>query len=735
MNAVLCSWLSAAAGMVAVGGVMSAVSGAESAQAVQDNLRKPMLENFNQGNFKDAYEGYRKLVLDPQTDHRRVCNDLESASQCLEHLNRLDEIDALVEDVVKIHQENWRLLWRAAENYMRIPHHGFIVAGKFYRGNNRGGGRMVNAIQRDRVRALQLMVQAMPLTSKDEYHGEVSDFWLTLANMLLNNRGYNESWRLQYLTDLKVLPDYEDGRGYYRQISGAPVDADGRPVFHRVPKSFEAAETDGQRWRWCLQQAMEFSPQRLNAVRMQFAEFLLNQFGVQTMAQWGWAFGRMESDDTREDESGTYALHTLKENETIARLASGIKRFTLPDEFNYIKIFQEIVAGSSDSRSAVEISRDPSVIAALEHLAQIFENRRQYPIAAEYWRQLVSNFPNQEPNRRQMWQQQLDQIVGNWGHFEPAQTQPAGRGATVEYRFRNGRQIDFTAHEIKVEKLLADVKAFLQSNPPNLDWQKINIGEIGYRLVQENQKQYVGREVARWQMSVEPRQEHFDSRVTVTTPLQRPGAYLVTAKMSGGNTSFIVLWVDDTAIVKKPLAGKTYYFVADAVTGKPTPKANVEFFGWRQLYHDQPPRHDIITANFAEFTDADGQVVPDPRQQAAQMQWLVTARTSEGRFAYLGFTNVWYGNWYDAQYNATKVYAITDRPVYRPEQKVKYKFWIRHAQYDMENTSDFAGQDFTSRYSIPRARRSFRKRGKPTLTAASRANMRFRPTPHWASTG
>ena len=82
------------------------------------------------------------------------------------------------------------------------------------------------------------------------------------------------------------------------------------------------------------------NPQRLNSVRMQFAEFLLNQFGVQTMAQWGWRFGRMETDDTKADESGTYALHTLKENETIARLASGIKRFTLPDEFNYIKIFQ-----------------------------------------------------------------------------------------------------------------------------------------------------------------------------------------------------------------------------------------------------------------------------------------------------------------------------------------------------------------------------------------------------------
>ena len=57
-------------------------------------------------------------------------------------------------------------------------------------------------------------------------------------------------------------------------------------------------------------------------------------------------------------------------------------------------------------------------------------------------------------------------------------------------------------------------------------------------------------------MTVEPREEHFDKRVTVATPLQKPGAYLVRAKMAGGNESFIVVWVDDTAIIKKPLAGQ-----------------------------------------------------------------------------------------------------------------------------------------------------------------------------------
>ena len=63
------------------------------------------------------------------------------AVDCLQRLNRVDEIDALLEESFAVHKANWRLLASAAQNYMNIPHQGFIVAGKFYRGNHRGGGR------------------------------------------------------------------------------------------------------------------------------------------------------------------------------------------------------------------------------------------------------------------------------------------------------------------------------------------------------------------------------------------------------------------------------------------------------------------------------------------------------------------------------------------------------------------------------------------------------------------
>src|SRR6185369_17169162 len=112
------------------------------------------------------------------------------------------EFDDLVEQTVAVHRQNWRLLQTAAQQYLQVEHQGFRIAGKYERGTHRGGGEAINSQDRDRVRALQLMRDAMPLAAQDSHKEDVSQFWINLSEILLNNRGYYESWRLQYLTDL-----------------------------------------------------------------------------------------------------------------------------------------------------------------------------------------------------------------------------------------------------------------------------------------------------------------------------------------------------------------------------------------------------------------------------------------------------------------------------------------------------------------------------------------------------
>jgi len=649
--------------------------------------REQATKSIAAGNFLPALTYLETQLASDKTDPLLVSNDLNQAVQCLYSLGKVEDVDALLESTIKVHGKNWRLLKTAAQTYGNLDPNGALIAGKFVRQPNRGGGKPANSGARDRIRALQLFVQAMPLAQADDKKAEVAQFYQEFAHLILSQRGGYEGWRLQALSDIETLPDYEETYFGYHPQSAAPVDVDGNPIYHAVAKSWETAKTDGERWRWLLEQAIENNASVRFSVWLSQAHFYRSQFGVETIRQGGFFPARRDDED--DAANSVFALHTLKDEETICRLATGVKRFSLPDEFNHIKILAKIAAESPDNSLAES---------ALNELAECYENRRQFPTAAARWSESIKRFPTQNT-----WKSdRLKQIVGNWGQFEASRTQGAGAGATVDFRFRNAKSVTFVARPIKVDALLQEMKTYLKSDPSNrLDWGKINIGEFGHQFIQGNGEKFLEAPVATWELALEPREAHFDRQITVTTPLQKAGAYWVTAKVKDGNENNVCIWVADTAIAVKPLENKKLYFIADAVTGQPIEGANLEFFGWKQMYLPNN-KLQVTTAQFAEFSNADGICLPNPKELQAEFQWITIARTKSGRFAFHGFSGVWYGARHDADYQATKVFAITDRPVYRPKQKVNYKMWIRHAKYDQPDSQDYAGKSFTIELYDPR---------------------------------
>lgn len=683
-----------------------------------DDIRTDAAQKLKENNFNDAYQGFKQLAMSASTPADKVGSDLQNAIDCLARLGRVDEIDAVREAAVAAQSKNWRLLQAAATSLINGPQFGSIVAGEFRRGNRPGGGiQYVMSLDRDRVRALQLFSLALPEATQEGNAAVQANFFLEFAAAVMHGRDQNAAWRLQHLTDLTTLPDFQDRQGgmvrsgqglgsrtgFGGGTRGAPVDVDGQPVFYFVPDVWNSAKSDGERWRWLLAQPERFIASKRPEMQLMFANFLRGQFGVQTMRATG--FGVLtDSEEVRRNESGPYAVGTLKETETIAQLATGIKRFDLPDEFNFIRIYQNVASGEKSSANEE----------ALDTLTRAFEDRRQYSRAAECLRKAIEKYGPGDPEYLRHSIQQfvpvseetrkihLEQIVGNWGRFENVRIQPVGRGATVDFRYRNGTKVKFEAHIVKAQALLDDVKKYLKSAPNQIDGNKTNIGNIGHRLVEQNQKQYVGDRVAQWELDLAPLPDHLDRTITVAAPLQSAGAYLLTGQMVDGNVSRIIVWITDTAIVQKQMENQTLYFVADAATGTPLVKTNVEFFGWKQELLPQG-KQQIAFANFAEFTDDNGLVIPSEKQMPPQYQWVAMVRSDEGRFAYLGFTNVWYNHNYDQEYSLNRTYGITDRPVYRPGQPVNFKFWIRTARYDQDGNT-FANQDFKVRIVDPRGK-------------------------------
>ncbi|MEC7717849.1 MAG: MG2 domain-containing protein [Planctomycetota bacterium] len=669
--------------------------GAVTVSADQPGLRRQAEQDLRDGNFREAFDKFEVLCVDETTDPGLVGQDLQKAIQCLQRLGEVKRFDDLCARTVKSHGKNWRLLLTTAQQYLRIDHHGFMIGGEFERGPHRGNGRVVNSFERDRVRSLQLLNQAREWADQDDDKPAVSTFYMTTAQILQGQRGGGGAWQLQALTNLKELPDYESGYYYRDSNGGAPVDKEGLPVVYYIPKSWEAATNDGERWRWALSQAVENNPRELNNVRSQIAQFARSLFGVETMARQPW-FRPASADQTDDpDRPRTYDLDTLEDDETIARLATGVKRFKFPDEYNFIEIYETIVEEPRTGRAEN----------TLQLLASVYENRRQYPRAAEIWRRNIKEYG---PGNNDWKKARLEQIVGNWGALEPSGTQPAGTKPSLEYKFRNGKKVTFQAKRLDVEKLLSDIKDYLKSDPKRLDWQTLNIPNIGYRIVNENLDKYFVGEPIEWSEKLDPRENHFDRRVTLEMPLENAGAYWVEATMEKGNSTRVVLWVADSVVVRKNLDEQVLFYAADAVSGEPLSGANLEFFGYRQERVGRTNRFQVLTSNFAETTDRNGLALPKKEDLTPQFQWLTIARQAD-RLAFLGFQGVWFQKYYDQEYRQVKSFFITDRPVYRPGQAVQFKSWVRQAQYDKDDVSQFAGQTFEVKINNPKGEEVFKQ--------------------------
>lgn len=636
---------------------------------------------FQQGNFQEAATVYRDIIRLEDAPSEQVLEAMRKLAECRQRLGLDVELDSDLQLAVTVHQGDFMVLDEAARQILAANHIGTVADQVFTRGYGRGyGGRggvagtQVNVLDQDRLQAMRWRTEALRLAKEqDASASSLAQIHLGLARGLLTGREDRQAWALQHLTDLSQVPDYLDLDGPL-QLSAryAPVDDDSEPVLHGRPDSWEDALSDGQRLRWALAQAELDESIRWGA-RLVWADFLHSQFSVDTLQQEMWL---RRADSGEQEETGVWAIHTLDDNETIAKLASGVERFELSDEFNPVYQYKQIAASDDDTNSR-----------AAWQLVNIYLNRRQYPQAASRIENYLERF---DDDARQSKRALLDNIRQPRLEFDPSTPFAAGEQTTVSFVFRNAEQVTFTAHRVDVEKLLADTKSFYRSadqslgdrfggipgkHPPQLSSPSSLFND-------DSARKYLAEQAARWEQAVEPRDNHWDRRVEIETPLTEPGLYLVEAVAGDLHKSRCLLAIHDTAIVKKTVEGKTLYHVADARSGQPIAGANVELFGYGYERTADGRRNRIVTDNFAALSDEQGQVLVELRQE---YQYFAVARTDTGRRALLDFDRIWQRAIEDDVHRAFKAYGVSDRPLYRPGELVKAKFWLANVTYgDLE---------------------------------------------------
>ena len=270
---------------------------------------------YQDGNYAEALSQFEQLLeagsgITPD----EAAHAIELGRRCLERLN-LAKLDSFLENAVDGQGTSWQVILAVAKVYDRATHRAELVDGEFRRTWGRYDSR-----KRDRVRALQLLESAFA-SIQQANASKQAEFWESTAELLQTE----ESWRLQELSDLSVLPDYEEQS--HHEARNAPVGPDGIPVFHPLPTAWEAAKSDGERWRWALSQMEALGGgHQLHALSLR-ARFLQSQFGVQTLASV-WHFS--DKEDAEKAQLLARKLRELKDDETIAYLATGPQKITLP---------------------------------------------------------------------------------------------------------------------------------------------------------------------------------------------------------------------------------------------------------------------------------------------------------------------------------------------------------------------------------------------------------------------
>ncbi len=612
-------------------------------------IRKLMEE----GNFKESADAARAaLEAMPAKSQSEAVGPLWNMYRAsLVSNNRVKEYDDAFAFVTARFPKNVSL---AAELNANVTSYGFFFNNTFTRGSNRGNaGRRVNSAARDRVENLRYMASASEEAKNVSKPLQIK-YFRALASLLCRNQTGGRSYKLQALTDLTVLPDYDDGD--FGSSSRPPVNKDGSPVLYSCPKDFASAKCDGERFRWALEQAIALGDYRS---KYDWAAFLANEFDFSGI-DWNVKNEYQTSDKYRD------YLYELKDNETIAELADGVRKIALPEEFSYVRIFKEL---ANDDKAGLYKQQ------AASQLGTLYLSRMQYENAADWFKKAGEN-------------DMVQQILCNWGSTQGIQVVPYGTKPVLAYRSRNTTKVRAVVTKadpkMAVEIMLKSLREGGEQSYQTDNAYMMNTGFKGWAPA-------IREKITEFTFDVKPKPHHWETDTEVTLPITEPGAYIVRTLPEGTEGTYSkdswyenLVWITPEILSKESVTKGRFLTLNDSKTGAPLADRKLKIMNYRTIYANNRNqnefggrRYRIEVKEFEVTTGKDGAVIfPEKLNDRT----LILSESEDGLtflpHAYYSTINA--GRFYERD----RDYIITDRPVYRPGDTVKYTVYTRRASYD-----------------------------------------------------
>ncbi|MBS0660685.1 MAG: hypothetical protein JSR82_20895 [Verrucomicrobia bacterium] len=308
--------------------------------------------------------------------------------------------------------------------------------------------------------------------------------------------------------------------------------------------------------------------------------------------------------------------------------------------------------------------RSRSVGAARLLRADFLAGRRQYDRAlAEYRSQLGGRHPSPETLEKRIADIERPQVsLDAGGTYYP------GEKPWLSFKSRRATKVLFKA-------LPFDLARFVQQRAHRPHGPEYFSSWLIYGFYEGGFKPYVGAVEAQWSEPAPAGGEYETREGRTAAPLTKPGTWLIEARVEGGEkVARTLIHVTDLALVEKNVSDGRLVWVVDARSGRPLADIPLQSFERESFKGDKLQRADLRSgpAGLAFYRS---------KSTPGYGSDICTLAGAEKRLAFTYLRSFSGASRLPADTVTKFEHAVTDRPIYRPGQTVKFRIWQRKLQY------------------------------------------------------
>jgi alpha-2-macroglobulin len=277
-----------------------------------------------------------------------------------------------------------------------------------------------------------------------------------------------------------------------------------------------------------------------------------------------------------------------------------------------------------------------------------------YVTALELFRRLTGEFQKGESRYWDQARQEIENITGPQVTVGVANIFLPGSEFQYYLDWRNVKKIQLALYPVDLNRAVN----FPAASKERSDWlQSIDLGAL--------------EKIKSWTRETHDAGVYQPSNEVVRLDEKLPpGAYVIEAR-AGGISSRQLILVSDAALVLKSSGRQALVYLCNALDGSPLAAGHVKLWQcwWEHdQWHARSETRDSDTNGLAVFD------LPAPHSNVE----LFASATRDDRQAFCLNNSYWYGD--NGGRDQWRIYAFTDRPAYRPQETVDWKFIAR--RYD-----------------------------------------------------